>query len=198
MNPKGTDASAVRDEFCIPLARKIVKILGNHADDLPLGNNITQEQRLDVYGKIFTEIMTIFLEVNIKTSWIDHTMNLVRQSFGLTSDMIVKSNEKNESVATRVLWKLHDMADLSIGDIDTIIKGQPLNRADVTSGPSDVAPADETTDTLASEETMPTEANPAPANDPVSEVTPENDPNAETAAPATDTVSAGDDAAAAA
>lgn len=108
-----------RDERCIPIAQKIVKILGS-SDNLSLGENVSHEKRIECYDPLFAEIMTELKEKNIKWSEVPYVFTLVFQAYEFMKNIVTLSMNAQMKRAEDVLWKM-DADEIKIQDVDNVL-----------------------------------------------------------------------------
>jgi len=113
------DLEKERQERCIPIAQKIIKILGS-SDNLLIGEDVSHDDRIKCYEPLFGEIMTELKESNIKWAEVPYVFTLVFQSYEFIKNLVTLSMNAQMKRAEDVLWKM-DSDEVKIQDVDKVL-----------------------------------------------------------------------------
>lgn len=121
-----TDLDKLRDMRCIPIAREVLQIVAN-SENLALGQNVSDIDRINSYEPIFNKIMARFVELDIPLRDVGYIFSLVSQALTFTKDIIENSNDRNTKKADSLLWG-KDTDELTFVDVDNVLKKSTVDK----------------------------------------------------------------------
>ncbi len=121
-----TDLDKLRDMRCIPIAREVLQIVAN-SENLALGQNVSDIDRINSYEPIFNKIMARFVELDIPLRDVGYIFSLVSQALTFTKDIIENSNDRNTKKADSILWG-KDTDELTFVDVDNVLKKSTVDK----------------------------------------------------------------------
>ena len=113
------DLTKLRDEKCVPVAKKMLKVIANR--ELELGQFVTDEKRLECYQPIYQEIVKLFLDAGLKNLEIVYCFTLLKQGIEFTDQLTSNSLQMNFSDASTLLWGKKE-EDILLNDVDRVLK----------------------------------------------------------------------------
>lgn len=122
------DLTAERNAEVIPIAREIIRAMGEAADKLPIGDPPTDPEKVDEYARFYRDMfvnatVVSLIKHNPKMKDISYVFRLVFQPFQNLQDVTIASFNMNRDVADAKLWGVKDIDDVRVGDVDRVLKG---------------------------------------------------------------------------
>jgi hypothetical protein len=119
------DYTKERDERVIPVARELLQLLASN-EKLPMGAEVTTGGQ-ETVAKECTEIyqktvIPLLLEKNLKLDEISYLFSIMQQGVHLVSEITLSSLEMNKKQSDAIAYEVGDIDDLTIGDIDAMLK----------------------------------------------------------------------------
>lgn len=111
------DLSKEREEECMPIAREILKLIGESSESFILGS-ANMEDFTAFYQKFVAEkILPLVTAKNIKTAEHTFIMQMVLQPVDFIKNLLAASLEEAENAAVASKFGLKDHRDIRISDI---------------------------------------------------------------------------------
>jgi hypothetical protein len=124
------DYTKERDDACIPIARKILKVLASR-EDLLIGSsasNATEEKALEYYADMYVkEIGPMLIEANIKVDHLKYIFTLVRQAVQFIADRTEMTIEHHFNNATAFKWGVKDTDEIDLAMIHEALTKPPAS-----------------------------------------------------------------------
>lgn len=109
------------NEVCEPVAEEIIQVIAKHK---PSGKVLKHHEYLTVFTPIQQELTALFLSKKLTISQVNYTFTIVQgimdQAKRLTNDSIQTAFER----AQRKLFKVEDVSELTLNQIDDILKAE--------------------------------------------------------------------------
>lgn len=103
---------------CIPVAKKIVALIGSHAEGLNLGDTDSSDES---FIPVTEDILKLYLAEDVH--WVDRdfVMQLVMQAYSFPQQVAKASLDEGwNTLQTGAVGK--DIRDLTMGDVDNLLK----------------------------------------------------------------------------
>lgn len=109
------------NDVCEPIAEEIIQVIAKHK---PSGKVLKHDEYLKVFAPIQQELTALFLSKDMSISQVNYTFTIVQgimdQAKRLTNDSIQTAFER----AQRKLFKVDDVSELTLNQIDAILKAE--------------------------------------------------------------------------
>lgn len=126
----GPDLTAIRDQETLPVAREIFRILGEKAQELPMGTEMDEAAAAVFYQNLYVEIVPYLIKANIRLDDIHFLMQTVLQPVSLLQSVVVASFENNQDLAHAKLWGVKHLGDLRISHLDAVLREESGDKAE--------------------------------------------------------------------
>lgn len=113
-----------RDADVIPVARELFRFLASH-EDLMMGSreSTNAEKAAEYFQKIYIEgVIPLFKQHNLRLDAISYVFQLMMQPIQLLNDVTTSSFEMNRDLADAKKYKIADIAELRVNDLDAALK----------------------------------------------------------------------------
>lgn len=111
----------IRDEKATRIANKIVNEIMKE-QDLLVGIDIPTDVSLKAYTPIYTKIINLMLEEDVKFVDISYILSIVSQPYAFIKDIVINSMANNYDNAIAKKFGLENERDVTINDIDKALK----------------------------------------------------------------------------
>lgn len=112
-----TDLTKKREEECIPIAREILRLIGEASAEAPMGA-FDQTAGDSFYQKFLEEkILPLLTEKDIKTAEATYIMSMVLQPLDFTKNLLNVSLQDAENSAVAAKFGVPDIRDIRISHI---------------------------------------------------------------------------------
>lgn len=122
-SPVQPNLTKLRDDECIPIAREILKIVGN-TEELVIGTSETysEEVALEFYNKLYEEkIAPLLVEKNIRVKDITFIFQIAQQALQLLDSRVTATIDHNYDQSVAKLMEVTNIDDVRIGNIQNVL-----------------------------------------------------------------------------
>lgn len=118
----GPNLTAIRDQETLPVAREILRIIGEHSSDVPMGTEFEEADAVKYYQALYVEIMPYVIKANLRVDDITFLIQTLLQPLQLLQSTIIASFESNRDIADAKLWGVRDLNDIRVQDLDRVLR----------------------------------------------------------------------------
>ena len=113
--------TTLRDENAVRIANKIVNEIMKE-QDLLVGIDIPTDVSLKAYTPIYTRIINLMLEEDVKYTDIGYILSIVNQPYAFIKDIVMNSMANNFDNAIAKKFNVKSERDITINQIDQALK----------------------------------------------------------------------------
>jgi hypothetical protein len=113
------DLTALRDAKCVPIARRIIKMLGN-VETMPVNTKDVAELNA-TFVPLTSDVLGVLLEEDVKFDEVNYVMRLVLEAYDTLNNYLSQSLNKSMDKASGYFWG-KEYTEVTIGDMDRMLK----------------------------------------------------------------------------
>lgn len=107
-----------REEKCVPIAKDILKLIGNFECELV---GLSPQETQKAHDPLIKEILAVLLKYNIALGDISYVMQMVEARFNHVQQWTSASVNQNVSSALQMMWGKHE-DEVSFEDIEAVFE----------------------------------------------------------------------------